>query len=143
MGARGILVNITAGLDLGLGEFSDVGQVIEEFASDNAIVVVGTVIDPEMTDDIKVTVVATGLQKAEPEETTVKVVSSNRKPDGELDLDQLELPAVHRRKADHISAEKNRVSQRELSSSQQSKSSTQGETETYLDIPTFLRRQAD
>ncbi len=59
--ARGILVNITAGLDLGLGEFSDVGDTIEEFASDNATVVVGTVIDPDMKDEIRVTVVATGL----------------------------------------------------------------------------------
>ncbi|MGI9283977.1 MAG: cell division protein FtsZ, partial [Pseudomonadales bacterium] len=60
-GARGILVNITAGLDLSLGEFTEVGDTIEEFASDNATVVVGTVIDPDMTDDIRVTVVATGL----------------------------------------------------------------------------------
>ena len=143
MGARGILVNITAGLDLSLGEFSDVGQVIEEFASDNATVVVGTVIDPEMVDDIKVTVVATGLQKNEPEQGTVKVVSNTRKPDGELDLNKLELPAVVRRKADYINAEKNRVQQRELSGSQLSKGDEKGDTETYLDIPTFLRRQAD
>ena len=60
-GARGILVNITAGLDLSLGEFSEVGDTIEEFASEEATVVVGTVIDPEMTDELKVTVVATGL----------------------------------------------------------------------------------
>ncbi len=143
MGARGILVNITAGLDLGLGEFSDVGQVVEEFASDNATVVVGTVIDPEMVDDIKVTVVATGLQKNIPEQSTVKVVSNTRKPDGELDLDKLELPAVTRRKADYISAEKNRLQQRELSVSQRSNSEESGDAETYLDIPTFLRRQAD
>ncbi|MBQ0783914.1 MAG: cell division protein FtsZ [Amphritea sp.] len=143
MGARGILVNITAGLDLSLGEFSDVGQVIEEFASDNATVVVGTVIDPEMVDDIKVTVVATGLQKNEPEQSTVKVVSNTRKPDGQLDLNKLELPAVVRRKADYINAEKNRVQQRELSGSQLSKDDEKGDTETYLDIPTFLRRQAD
>src|SRR5690606_33654022 len=52
-GARGILVNITAGLDLSLGEFSEVGDTIEEFASENATVVVGTVIDPEMRDELK------------------------------------------------------------------------------------------
>lgn len=143
MGARGILVNITAGLDLGLGEFSDVGQVIEEFASDNATVVIGTVIDPEMVDDIKVTVVATGLQKNEPAQNTVKVVSNTRKPDGELDLNKLELPAVVRRKADYINAEKNRLQQQELSGSQLSKDEEKGDSETYLDIPTFLRRQAD
>ncbi len=144
-GARGILVNITAGLDLGLGEFSEVGQVVEEFASENATVVVGTVIDPEMVDDIKVTVVATGLQKPEPASETVKVVSNSnsRKPSGELDLQQLELPAVLRRKADHISAEKNNPAEQELSSFEESKSRMDDETESYLDIPTFLRRQAD
>ena len=62
-GARGILVNITAGLDLSLGEFTEVGDTIEEFASEEATVVVGTVIDPEMHDEIKVTVVATGLSR--------------------------------------------------------------------------------
>ena len=64
-GARGILVNITAGLDMSLGEFSEVGAIIEEIASEDATVVVGTVIDPEMSDMLKVTVVATGLGLAE------------------------------------------------------------------------------
>jgi cell division protein FtsZ len=64
-GARGILVNITAGLDLSLGEFSEVGDTIEEFASEEATVVVGTVIDPELADELRVTVVATGLGSAE------------------------------------------------------------------------------
>ncbi|GGK76875.1 cell division protein FtsZ [Amphritea balenae] len=142
-GARGILVNITAGLDLGLGEFSDVGEVVEAFASDNATVVVGTVIDPEMVDDIKVTVVATGLDKPEESQGTVKVVNNTRKANGELDLKKLELPAVQRRKADHINAEKNKQETAELSRTQQSNNGTDGEVETYLDIPTFLRRQAD
>ncbi|NCZ62228.1 MAG: cell division protein FtsZ, partial [Cellvibrionales bacterium] len=60
-GAKGLLVNITAGLDLSLGEFSEVGEAIEEIACDDATVVIGTVIDPTMTDELKVTVVATGL----------------------------------------------------------------------------------
>lgn len=60
-GARGILVNITAGPDLSLGEYSDVGSIIEAFASDHAMVKVGTVIDPDMRDELHVTVVATGL----------------------------------------------------------------------------------
>ena len=60
-GARGILVNITAGPDLSLGEFSEVGDTIKEFAAQEATVVVGTVIDPELRDELKVTVVATGL----------------------------------------------------------------------------------
>src|SRR6056297_618625 len=60
-GARGILVNITAGPDLSMGDFIDVGNVVEEYASDSATVVIGTVIDPNMGDELKVTVVATGL----------------------------------------------------------------------------------
>ncbi len=62
-GAQGILVNVTAGMDLSIGEFQEVGNVIKQFASDDATVVVGTVIDPEMTSQIRVTVVATGLGK--------------------------------------------------------------------------------
>ena len=60
-GARGILVNITAGPDLSLGEYSDVGNIIEQFASEHATVKVGTVIDADMRDELHVTVVATGL----------------------------------------------------------------------------------
>ena len=60
-GARGILVNITAGLDLSLGEYGAVGEIIEAFASEHATVKVGAVIDPEMGDELHVTVVATGL----------------------------------------------------------------------------------
>src|ERR1035438_7884478 len=62
-GAQGILVNVTAGMDLSIGEFQEVGNVIKQFASDDATVVVGTVIDPEMSNQIRVTVVATGLGK--------------------------------------------------------------------------------
>ena len=58
-GANGILVNVTAGMDLSIGEFEEVGATIKEFASDDATVVVGTVIDPELTSQIRVTVVAT------------------------------------------------------------------------------------
>ena len=132
-GAKGILVNITAGLDMNLGEFSEVGNTIEEFASDNATVVIGTVIDPEMSDELKVTVVATGLgqgygQQIEP---TVKAVVNNtmRRPT----VDQMELPAVK-----DTSVGDARVS----GSGTDAASSSEGDI-GYLDIPAFLRRQAD
>ena len=64
-GARGILVNITAGLDMSIGEFEEVGDVVKEFISDDATVVVGTVIDPEMTEEMRVTVIVTGLGRYE------------------------------------------------------------------------------
>jgi cell division protein FtsZ len=62
-GAHGILVNVTAGLDLSIGEFEEVGNIVKEYASEDATVVVGTVIDPQMSDQIRVTVVATGLNR--------------------------------------------------------------------------------
>jgi cell division protein FtsZ len=62
--AHGILVNVTAGMDLSIGEFQEVGSIVKQFASDDATVVVGTVIDPEMSDELRVTVVATGLNRS-------------------------------------------------------------------------------
>ncbi len=129
-GAKGILVNITAGMDLNLGEFSEVGDIVREFASDAATVVVGTVIDPEMTDELKVTVVATGLG-GEREKPT-KVVDNSRTLDGKTDYNQLDRPAVLRRRA---------VSQGNVALDQSKESEEQGVD--YLDIPAFLRRQAD
>ncbi|MFW5823569.1 MAG: cell division protein FtsZ [Marinobacter sp.] len=129
-GAKGILVNITAGMDLNLGEFSEVGDIVREFASDSATVVVGTVIDPEMTDELKVTVVATGLG-GEREKPT-KVVDNTRTLDGTTDYNQLDRPAVLRRRA---------VSRGNVAVDQ-SRDSDEQDVD-YLDIPAFLRRQAD
>ena len=63
-GAKGMLVNITAGMDLTIGELEEVGAAIEAFADENATVVVGTVLDPSMSGEVRVTVVATGLGRA-------------------------------------------------------------------------------
>ena len=146
MGARGILVNITAGLDLGLGEFSEVGQVIEEFASDNATVVVGTVIDPEMTEEIKVTVVATGLGQAQEQDirvvsnTDVAATGSRRAASAVSDYSQLELPTVIRNRNDSVRAKDNPVVEPEPAPEAQKTGTDDME---FLDIPAFLRRQAD
>ncbi|PAV26035.1 cell division protein FtsZ [Tamilnaduibacter salinus] len=129
-GAKGILVNITAGMDLNLGEFSEVGDIVREFASDSATVVVGTVIDPEMTDELKVTVVATGL--GGDSEQPTKVVDNTRTLDGKTDYNQLDRPAVLRRRA---VANGNAAVDQENEGKEQSVD--------YLDIPAFLRRQAD
>ena len=133
-GARGILVNITAGLDLALGEFAEVGDTIEEFASEEATVVVGTVIDPDMTDELKVTVVATGLG-TEAARTPLQVVDSAPKPavasteaDEAPDYRDLDRPAVQRR---------------QRAAGGQSTAVAADADEEYFDIPAFLRRQAD
>lgn len=132
-GARGILVNITAGADLSLGEFSEVGNTIEEFASDAATVVVGTVIDPEMTEDLKVTVVATGLGAFH--ENTVKPVVNNLRNNvnGTTDYKELDRPAVMRKRATTAVQGNAALDRRAL----------EEKGVDYLDIPAFLRRQAD
>ena len=127
-GARGILVNITAGENLSLGEFSEVGDTVEEFASDDATVVVGTVIDSTLEDEMRVTVVATGL--CSKLEKPTKVID-NTAAQAQTDYRQLDKPAIMRNR---------QTSSHSLSMAQ----AAGAETDTdYLDIPAFLRRQAD
>ncbi|MEE4191187.1 MAG: cell division protein FtsZ [Halieaceae bacterium] len=129
-GARGILVNITAGLDLSLGEFSEVGDAVEEFASDNATVVVGTVIDPDMADDLKVTVVATGLGSEAVRAAPLQVVDSAPKQ-----VDPAEAPVRRRAVTEERPASAEAAVETGLAAAV-------GQ-EDYFDIPAFLRRQAD
>ena len=125
-GARGILVNVTAGMDLAIGEFEDVGNTVKSVASDDATVVVGTVIDPELEDELRVTVVATGLGRQQPqEEVPVQLVKRNTR--GEVNYAELDRPTVIRKQA---AAGGNRYP------------SADQDLE-YLDVPAFLRRQAD
>ncbi len=125
-GARGILVNVTAGLDMSIGEFEEVGNTVKEFASENATVVVGTVIDPDMSDELRVTVVATGLgcENAAKSEQSVKLVVEKIN-NGDVDYGQLDKPTVIRKKVagDRFAETEDGMD--------------------YLDIPAFLRRQAD
>jgi cell division protein FtsZ len=125
-GAQGILVNITAGLDMGIMEFEEVGAAIREFASDNAIVVVGTVIDPEMSDEIRVTLVATGLDK----KVELKAVPTPEKRAPVSNLRPVEL-------------EKVAVGDGRTPGYDDRNTSSAGSGESYLDIPAFLRNQAD
>jgi cell division protein FtsZ len=152
-GAHGILVNVTAGLDLSIGEFEEIGNIVKEYASEDATVVVGTVIDPEMSNQIRVTVVATGLgataaavaahaarldyprsaatvRGAQParEDVLARDGAGARQPKaqrGPVDYSNLDRPTIVRQRAvgDGIRAEP--------------------EPEELLDIPAFLRRQAD
>lgn len=130
-GARGILVNITAGLDLSLGEFAEVGDTIEEIASDNATVVVGTVIDPEMSEELRVTVVATGLGGTG-SDIPLKVVESRPAETFSPDYRSLDRPTVMRNNPQAAVAREAVVA-----------TAVEDKDMEYLDIPAFLRRQAD
>src|SRR6185437_6852730 len=152
-GAHGILVNVTAGMDLSIGEFQEVGNIVKQFASEDATVVVGTVIDPELTNTVRVTVVATGLgrpaaaarpvpqarerEMAPPRdsqshghretsgrgEPAMRVV--RRTPLSTSDYAALDKPTVQRQRAVGDGLR------------------TDTDPEDLLDIPAFLRRQAD
>ncbi len=129
-GARGVLVNITAGFDLRLDEFETVGNTIRAFASDNATVVIGTSLDPEMNDELRVTVVATGIgMDKRPEITLV-----TNKPASQPVMD-------HRYQQHGMSPlpQENKPAAKVVNDP-----STQSNKEPdYLDIPAFLRKQAD
>ena len=124
-GARGLLVNITAGKDLSAGEFEEVGTTVKQFASENAIVIVGAVIDPEMSGEMRVTIVATGLgQKTRDDAARVKLVQA---AGGGVDYREFDRPTVMRNQP-----------------AGENKAKTPVENDLdYLDIPAFLRRQAD
>ena len=136
-GACGILVNVTAGTNLTMREFDDIGQVIHEFASEDATVVIGTALDPELKDDVRVTVVATGLNRAvarQPLREREREVASSPRPPMRVvrnattgEVDYLGIPGQPMRATslDRALAPATEV------------------LGDYLDIPAFLRRQAD
>ncbi|WP_375057155.1 cell division protein FtsZ [Zobellella sp. DQSA1] len=123
-GARGILVNITAGLDMTIEEFETVGNAVKAFASENATVVVGTVLDPEITDELRVTVVATGIGAERKPDITLVKSGSSRDDNG---MRRVDTPREEQAGKLVVNAD-----------------STQAKSELdYLDIPAFLRKQAD
>ena len=130
-GARGVLVNIAAGSDISLGEFSEVGATVEEFASENATVVVGTVIDETMGEELRVTVVATGLGAQGQFERTPKISADIQRKvagDGVPDYTDFDRPTVIRNAVTTGADDVDLTAPKDLE---------------YLDIPAFLRRQAD
>ncbi len=137
-GARGILINVTAGLDMAIGEFEEVGTAVREFASDDATLVIGTVLDPDMKGDLRVTMVATGIdgsaspvRPVQPVQEYPKVVANPLQPkraaNGDID-DFFDEPVViqNRRERNHDLP-----------------SLTDEQGIDHLEIPTFLRKQAD
>ncbi len=141
-GARGILVNITAGLDLSLGEYAAVGEIIEAFASEHATVKVGAVIDPDMRDELHVTVVATGLGAKI--EKPVKVIDNTMHAvpsasSASSSTARQEHAAVNYRDLDRPTVMRNQTS---AGAATAAKLNPHDDLD-YLDIPAFLRRQAD
>ena len=131
-GARGILVNITAGPDFAIDEFETVGNAVKAFASENATVVVGTVIDMELGDELRVTVVATGI-------------GAERKPDISLvSSEGSRLSSAAREFGTSHATEQRSVGGTDGNQALKVENDVQpGSDLEYLDIPAFLRKQAD
>jgi cell division protein FtsZ len=139
-GACGILVNVTAGPNLTMREFDEIGRIIHDFASEDATVVIGTSLDPEMKDDVRVTVVATGLNRAVASRQSIRMVETQQ-------VQMRPRPVVLRTGTGNEVVD---YAQPEMTVS--STNRTEGGTASgkgaepgfdYLDIPAFLRRQAD
>ena len=127
-GANGILVNITAS-DMDLTEFDEIGSIMHAFASEDADMKIGTAINPEMGDEIKVTVVATGMGVPAAVSTPVKLVQ--KAAAGDVNYDVFDKPTVKRQAKQEV---------RETRFGAQPKNDVDLD---YLDVPAFLRRQAD
>ncbi|AEF54504.1 cell division protein FtsZ [Marinomonas posidonica] len=151
-GARGVLVNITANEEVGLSEFTEVGGIIEEYASEDATVVIGCAIDPSVGDEMRVTVVATGLEgrkavemkSAVGESVVSQPVMTKAEPviEKEVVTPQETVQPVST-PSPSVKVETVEKSLDESNESSDSNSNSGSDKLSYLDIPAFLRRQAD
>ncbi|KAF0708107.1 Cell division protein FtsZ, partial [Aphis craccivora] len=129
-GARGVLVNITAGFDLKLDEFETVGNTIRSFASDNATVVIGTSLDPDMNDTLRVTVVATGIGMEK-----------------YSDINQIKNKASKEKLIDYryqyLNMSSTNLDKKNIKNEIKETENAKRKEPEYLDIPAFLRKRSD
>ena len=156
-GANGILVNITAGPDFTMAEFDEVGRTVEQFASEDATVIIGTSLDPDMQDEVRVTVVATGLNRASSRQTLprdrqetgvrfdtgyepvrrpqVQLIQGKRDGTTGLMIDEVTDPFVPNAAPSFVGSLRRNTATAPVAA--------ELPKDDYLDIPAFLRRQAD
>ncbi len=118
-GARGIIINITGGSDMGLHEANTAAELVQRSADPEANIIFGTVIDDSMGDEIQITVIATGFEKEEEKRQTTTTTSSQ--------YENIVADAWRKRNSSNVSS---------VSSSSSSSNDSNGD----LDIPTFLRK---
>ncbi|HEY8010003.1 MAG TPA: cell division protein FtsZ [Rudaea sp.] len=140
-GACGILVNVTAGPNLTMREFDEIGQVVHQFASEDATVVIGTALDQELQDNVRVTVVATGLNRAAMRQTTRReepMIATRPRLVARTGTDNMPID-------DYIQpVQRGGASRIAVGEAAKAAATAGPETQVdYLDIPAFLRRQAD
>lgn len=124
-GAEGLLVNVTGDEELGIQEFQIVNEVVAELCSEHAEVILGTAVDPSMGDELCVTVVATGLGRPAAPEKHDSIRLLEREASGRVEYGKLDTPTVMRQAPRQRHDENAAVDM------------------DYLDVPAFLRNQAD
>jgi cell division protein FtsZ len=146
-GAHGLLINVTGGPDVRISEFSIVGDTVKKYASEDANVVVGCVIDAEMREEIRVTVVATGIGRPEemvqpqPDVRRMTAVTGGRAPQRQVPtLDDLSVPTYLRQQRELAGRETHREP---VAARRAVGDGIAHGDDSLLDIPAFLRRQAD
>jgi cell division protein FtsZ len=150
-GAKGVLVNITAGLDLSIGEFEEVGEVVKSITSESATVVVGTVIDPELRDEVRVTVIVTGLGRKQAASGAFRVPlveQHARTVESPVDYNHFDRPSIMRKQAGSAAIAAAPVSVPAQAPATQLNNRISPSAEKihdidYLDIPAFLRRKEE
>ncbi|WP_027849505.1 cell division protein FtsZ [Marinospirillum minutulum] len=131
-GARGILVNVIGNANMGLHEFQEVMDTVTSFASEDATVIVGTSLDNSLEEELRVTIVATGLEPSKKYETAPQAA--------EKKVAQKPVRPARPALKEVSGAETQAMDARQQGSRVNPKSDSDM---SYLDIPAFLRKQAD
>lgn len=140
-GAKGILINVTAGMDLSLGEIQEIGEMVEEYTSENSTVVIGTAIDMDMDGEIRVTVVATGLNGSC--ERKVTLVPNNTAAEKVEISPSYVKSRVANNTAQAVAPQHENNYENNFENEVIKAEKDPMMSEDYLDIPAFLRNQAD
>jgi cell division protein FtsZ len=138
-GARGVLMNITCGPDLTMAEMTEASDCIHKEAGDQAEIIWGTVLDDSVRDELRVTVIATGIGSQEPEEKIATPITTGKVRDvTEADLARavnLDEPTFIRQERKTAVGESGGAHYRGYRGI-----ILDGDD---LDMPTFMRRKAD
>ncbi len=140
-GAKGVLINVTGGVDLSLYEVNEAATMIQEEAHEDANIIFGAVIDEKIKDELRITVIATGFGEKVKEERKVSIAPVPAPEKGKkvvhlgMIVDDLDSPTWQRKKKDSGEVETVTLDKASFQFSQ--------EEEDAFDVPTFLRKQMD
>ncbi|MEJ2543012.1 MAG: cell division protein FtsZ [Calditrichaceae bacterium] len=142
-GARGVLINITGGSSLSMHEVGEASSLVQESVGDSANVIFGMVVDEQLTDELRVTVIATGFNReAQQAQQLQKPKEIPRSEFGAADFSELDKP-TYKREQKNVDVEYPSTSRQNIFTFPSAEEEDVPEGVDDLDIPTFLRKQMD